>query len=400
MTAATATAGMTKAAARIFREQWIVTIALTPLSLLLFGQVSVIGFLANLVAIPWVTLVVTPLAMTGLWGLAAGAVQVLAIGLEWLARLPFATVSVAAPPLWAGVAGVLGGLLLAMRWPVSLRLLGLPLLLPVLFWQPVRPAPGDFELVAADIGQGNAVIVRTATRTLVYDAGPRYSRESDAGDRVLVPLLRQSGEEVATLVLSHRDSDHSGGAAAVLTAHPRAELVSSIAGDHELQALRSTRRCEAGQSWQWDGVTFDIVHPAAADYASAKKPNAVSCVLKVANGRATALLAGDIEQAQEAALIARSHVRADFLLVPHHGSKTSSSEAFLDAVQPGMAVVQAGYRNRFGHPAAPVAARYRERGIAWVESAKCGAATWRSQAPREVACHRLAQPRYWYHRAP
>ncbi len=238
-----------RAAARVgamLREQWVVTVALTPLTLLLFGQVSVVGLLANALAIPWVTLVITPLAMAGvalapLWQLAAWAVRALEVYLHWLAAFPFATVSMPAPPLWAGAAGVLGGLLLAMRLPWQARLLGLPLLVPVLLWQPARPDAAQFELLAADIGQGNAVIVRTATHTLVYDSGPRYSPESDAGHRVLVPLLRALDERVDTLMLSHRDSDHTGGAAAVLAMQPQAALLSSIEDGHELQALRPSQ---------------------------------------------------------------------------------------------------------------------------------------------------------------
>jgi len=392
------------------REQWMVTLALTPLTLLLFGQASVVGLAANALAIPWVTLVITPLALAGvalspLWTLAGGAVQLLQVYLQWLAALPFATVSVAAAPMWAGAAGVLGGLLLALRLPWHARALGLPLLLPVLLWQAVRPPPGQFELLAADVGQGNAVIVRTAAHTLVYDSGPRYSPESDAGHRVLVPLLRALDDRVDILVLSHSDTDHTGGAAAVLAMQPQAELLSSLEANHELQALRASRRCAAGQRWQWDGVDFEMLHPAGSDYDVVQKPNAMTCVLRISNGRRTALLAGDIEQAQEARLaadVARdepvqsgaadpqgasgsgSLLRADILLVPHHGSKTSSSEGFLEAVQPSVALVQAGYRNRFGHPAAPVLERYRRRGIAVIDSPHCGAALWR----RPVALRR------------
>ena len=223
--------------------------------------------------------------------------------------------------------------------------------------------PAQFELLAADIGQGNAVIVRTATHTLVYDSGPRYSPESDAGHRVLVPLLRALDERVDTLMLSHRDSDHTGGAAAVLAMQPQAALLSSIEDGHELQALRPSQRCAAGQRWQWDGVDFEVLHPSADDYQAANKSNAMSCVLRISNGAHTVLLAGDIEQAQEARLAQQgAALKADLLLVPHHGSKTSSSDAFLDAVRPSLAVVQAGYRNRFGHPAAPVLERYRAQG--------------------------------------
>lgn len=403
-----APAGIGARLLRMLREQWVVTLALTPLTLLLFQQVSAVGLLANAIAIPWVTLVVTPLAMLGvivppLWHLAAESVQALLAVLGWLAALPFASFSMPAPPLWTAVAGVAGGALLAMRLPGSVRVLGLPLLLPALLWQAPRPAAGEFELLAADIGQGNAVLVRTASHSLLYDAGPRYSPESDAGQRVLVPLLRAFGERLDLVVLSHRDSDHTGGAAAVLATQPQASLLSSIEDGHPLQAVRPARRCEAGQRWRWDGVDFELLHPQGDDYASfvPAKPNAISCVLRIGNGRATVLLAGDIERLQEAALVARTpDLRADLLLVPHHGSKTSSSALLLDAVQPRFALVQAGYRNRFGHPAEEVVARYRERGIALAESSRCGAATWSSSTPSELGCERSRGRRYWHHVPP
>ncbi len=388
-------------------EQWIITLTLAPLTLLLFGQVSLVGLLANMLAIPWVTLVITPLAMLGvvaapLWEWASWAIGLLTTGLQVMAALPFATLSVAQAPLWAGVAGVFGGLLLAMRWPLSLRLQGLPLILPVLLWQAPRPGVGEFELLATDIGQGNAVLVRTAGHTLVYDTGPRFSRESDAGHRVLVPLLRALGERVDTVVLSHRDNDHTGGAQAVLAMQPQAVLISSIESEHELQAQRAVTRCLAGQGWQWDGVEFELLHPRAEDYVPSHKPNSVSCVLRIRNATQAVLLAGDIEADQEASLVQRgaAMLKADVLLVPHHGSKTSSSAEFLDAVAPRFALVQSGYRNRFGHPAPAVLARYAARSIQVVDSPHCGAATWRSTQPNAVQCQRETHRRYWHHLVP
>ncbi len=389
------------------REQWIVTLALTPLSLLLFNQVSLVGLLANAVAIPWVTLVVTPLAMAGVfwapvWDLAARGVGVLAVFLQWLAAWPVASISVAAAPLWCAIAGVAGGVLLAVRLPWHWRALGVPLMLPVLLWQPLRPLEGQFEILGADIGQGNALLVRTAGHSLVYDTGPRFSGESDAGNRVLVPLLRALGERVDVLMLSHRDLDHIGGAPAVLAMQPQAQLISSIEDSHELQSLRKSTRCLAGQHWRWDGVEFETLHPLPADYTAAAKSNAMSCVLRISNGAQTALLAGDLEAPQELRLAddpqARNKLAANFLLMPHHGSKTSSSAIFLDAVKPQFALAQAGYRNRFGHPVASVLERYRERGIQVVKSPSCGAAIWRSAQPGDVLCQRQAEARYWHHR--
>ncbi|MDR1967334.1 MAG: DNA internalization-related competence protein ComEC/Rec2 [Burkholderiaceae bacterium] len=387
---------------QLLHEQGVVTLALTPLTLLLFGQASVVGLLANLVAIPWVTLVVTPLAFGGvlwstLWRVAAWAMAPLSALLQALAALPFASVSVPAAPLALSLAAVVGGFLLALSWPWKLRLTGLPMVAALLLWQPARPLPGAFDLLAVDVGQGSAVLLRTAGHTLLYDAGPRYSLESDAGDRVLVPLLHALGERVDVLLLSHRDNDHSGGAVSVLAAQPEAALRSSF----DLAGHPFTR-CEAGQSWQWDGVTFELLHPAADYYASARSTNAVSCVLHVRAGDgASVLLTGDIEAAQEAMLARTSpaDLRADVLLAPHHGSRSSSSAALLDAVRPRLTLIQSGYRNRYGHPAPEVVARYVQRGIPLTASPACGAMHWRSDDPGEVRCERDLARHYWQHQA-
>jgi competence protein ComEC len=390
---------------RLLHEQMVVTLALTPLSLLLFGQASIVGLLANLVAIPWVTLLITPLALLGvlwpvLWTVAAWALIPLIQLLQILAAWPWASVTLPAEPLVLGLAAVAGGLLLALRWPWPLRLAGLPLLLAYALWQPVRPAQGQFELLAADVGQGSAVLVRTANHTLLYDTGPRYSQDSNAGQRVLTPLLRALGERVDTLVLSHRDNDHTGGAAAVLAMQPMAALLSSFEAEDMLPIARTRQRCQAGQRWQWDGVDFELLHPQAADYASVRKTNPLSCVLRVrAHSGAGALLTGDIEAAQEAEL-ARADpaaLRADVLLAPHHGSRSSSSVALLETVQPRLALIQSGYRNRFGHPAQEVVARYRARGIRLADSPACGAMHWRSNQPAKVRCQRELARRYWWH---
>lgn len=401
--------GLRAALAGHLRAQAVATLGLAPLSLVFFQQLSLVGVLANLVAIPLVTLLITPLALLGMllpgvWSVAAWGVQGLVWGLGWLAQVPLAVWNVPAAPWWLVVVGVLGAVLAVLPVPWALRWLAVPLVLPLL-WPPLaRPAPGRFEVLAADVGQGTAVLLRTRAHLLVYDTGPQYSRESDAAQRVLLPLLRARGEgRVDLLLLSHRDTDHVGGAASLLAAHPVAALSSSLAADHPLltQAARGLPHtpCRAGQRWAWDGVQFDVLHPADDDVAFADKPNAVSCVLRVTDalGRSL-LLTGDIEAAQEAALLRRTGaaLASTMLVVPHHGSRTSSTAAFLDAVTPQVAVVQAGYRSRFGHPAADVLARYAERGITVVRTDSCGAWLWHDGAQ---ACTRDVRRRYW-HAAP
>jgi len=400
----------------LLRTQLTATAGLTPLTLVFFQQVSVVGFIANLVAIPLVTLLVTPLALAGLllpplWTVAAWAVQGLTALLEGLAGWPLAVWNAAAAPPWAVACGLLGGALLVMPLPWRLRCLGIPLMLPLLAPYVERPPQGRFETVVVDVGQGTAVLVRTAGHLLVYDAGPQYTPEADAGQRVLLPLLRARGERaVDLLVLSHRDLDHVGGAASLMKSLPVRQMSSSLEAFHPLRALLPAhQRCDAGQRWAWDGVQFEMLHPLPADHPPPQtlpaRPNALSCVLRVtdAAGRSL-LLTGDIEAAQEAALVARAArepaatpgatLQSEVLLVPHHGSRTSSTPAFLDAVAPQVALVQAAYRSRFGHPAPDVVARYEERRIEVVRTDRCGAWSWRSDQA-QGRCERQERPRYW-----
>ncbi|MFN9766492.1 MAG: DNA internalization-related competence protein ComEC/Rec2 [Pseudomonadota bacterium] len=402
--AAGAAARLGAAVAGGLRTQAVATVGLAPLSLLFFQQLSLVGFAANLIAIPLVTLVVTPLALAGvllapLWSLAAAVLAALRAVLELLALPSLAVWHAAAATPAAAACGLLGGVLAVLPLPWRLRLLSLPLLLPLALPPVERPPPGRFELVAADIGQGTAVLVRTASRLLLYDTGPRYGADTDAGQRVLLPLLRARGERALDLlVLSHGDTDHVGGAATLLAALPVRRMASSLDEGHPLRAGGVPHeRCLAGGRWQWDGVDFAWLHPTPADFAPGARPNALSCVLRVSVPGRSVLLTGDIEAPQEGALRAREgpSLAADVLLVPHHGSLTSSTAGFLDAVAPQVALVQAGYRSRYGHPAAAVLRRHAERGIAVVRSDRCGAFTL--GADGSTRCERGAARRYWHH---
>jgi competence protein ComEC len=388
-----------------WHAQWVATVGLAPLSLLLFQQISLVGFVANLLAIPLVTLLITPLALMGaalpfLWDAAAWSVSVLSDMLRWLRVQPMAVWHAPVAPLWAQASGLLAGLLLVMPLPWRVRALALPLVVPFLW--PVKSVPeaGRFEVLAVDVGQGSAVLVRTRRHLLLYDAGPAYAFDSNAGQRVLLPLLRARGEtQIDLMMLSHRDSDHVGGAVSLLQDLPVRSLSSSFAPEQPLLSAGVPHtRCEAGQQWTWDGVRFEVLHPMGARYKLAHRPNTVSCVLRVsgaADGRQSLLLTGDLEAAQEQALVAQlgAGLHSQVLVAPHHGSKTSSSGEFLDTVAPQTAVFQAGYQNRFGHPAASVMARYRDRHIEIVTTPDCGAWWWDGV---NSSCEREHRRRYWH----
>jgi competence protein ComEC len=392
------------------RTQLVATFGLAPLTLVLFQQVSLVGLLANVVAVPLVTLLITPVALLGavvspLWALAGWLVQGLGEALSLLAQAPWAVLAVAAAPGWAQGLGLLAGALLVLPLPPRVRALAVPLALPMLWPAPERPPAGRFDVVAADVGQGSAVLVRTRNHALLYDSGARYSTVSDAGQRVLLPLLRGQGvRRLDAMVLSHGDSDHIGGAASVLAVVPATRIFSSLPDGHELRAPRAAAqdsRCIAGQQWQWDGVRFEMLHPVAVHDAAQRPANDRSCVLAISDQRgARLLLAGDIPVAVERELVARAGpaLASDVLLAPHHGSRTSSGDELLDAVRPRLTVVQAGWRNRFGHPAAEVLARLQARGIAVVRTDQCGAWSWRSSAGNG-RCHRALMRRYWHDQA-
>ncbi len=375
--------------------QWAATVASLPVLLLVFQQFSLVSPFANAVAIPFITFVVTPLTLLAalvpwwpLLELAHGLLALLMAGLEWAAQWP--VWQVAAPPLWAGIAAALGAVLLLLPGGIGGRGAGAVLLLPALLWSGERPPDGEAWVDVLDVGQGLAAVVRTRQHTLLYDTGPLYSAESDAGQRVIVPYLRALGvNRLDALMLTHRDADHSGGLASVRAAMPVGSMLSSLP---ELRA----EECVAGQNWEWDGVRFSVLHPVAADYRAGGKANHLSCVLKIEAGGRSMLFTSDIEARDEAALLARDRpaLAADIALVPHHGSRTSSTPDFLDAVGAREAIIPVGYRNRFGHPKDDVVARHADTshkiwrtdrdGAVRVKLGEKGMATqgWRNLSPR------------------
>jgi competence protein ComEC len=314
--------------------------------------------------------------------------------LGWLAVWP--VWQQPAPPLWAVLLALAGVAWLLLPRGFPARWLGLCLLTPVFVVQPARPLAGEAWIDVLDVGQGLAVLVRTAKHSLLYDTGPSYGSEANAGQRIVTPFLRAIGvARLDTLVVSHRDQDHAGGLAAVRAHGPIARFLTSMPGI-------DAEPCAAGQSWEWDGVRFVILHPLEHDYSvKAKKSNNMSCVLRIWNKSGGVLLTGDIESADERALIARAsepsqQLRSDVLIAPHHGGRSSSSPPFVAAVAPGDAVFSAGYRNRFGHPRPEVLERYaasrhwrtdRDGDVRLVLGEGVKVSAWRSE-----------RPRYWQHR--
>ncbi len=395
--------------------QWVVTLGLTPLTLMLFAQMSLIAPVANAVAIPVVTIAVVPLALLGIFipidllFVAAHAVLApLLHGMEWLAQLPDAAWQQHAPPTWAVAAGLVGIALLLAPRGVPGRAWGWVWLLPVFLARPPLLPEGAFRMTVLDVGQGLAAVIETRRYTLVYDAGPRFTETADAGNRIVAPFLRTAGlPRIDGLMISHQDLDHSGGARSLVQGVPVGWFASSLFAEHDLITALDDRvpaiGCYAGQHWTWDAVRFTVLHPTAAEYADAKaKTNDRSCVLRVDSAHGSALLTGDIEAITELRLVGRAaaELRAEVLLVPHHGSRTSSIPAFVRAVAPAYAVITNGYRNRFGHPRAEIVARYRAVDAQVLRTDLDGAIvfTFAAGVPVAPVASRRKAIRYWHDR--
>ncbi len=386
--------------------QLVMTVALLPLTLWFFGQASLVGALSNLIAVPVVSFMIVPCALFGM--LLLGVCPPLAAPVLWLAaRIAHAQwwlleqmatwpgahwylPAVQAPAL---LLAVLGALWLFLPRGVPLRWLGLLLFLPLL-WPPLpRPAEGAFQVWVLDVGQGLSVLLRTRDHVLVYDAGARYPSGFDLGEAVVLPSVHALGiGRLDMLMISHGDNDHAGGAEAVADAFPQARR---YAGEPSRMRV-PMQQCVAGQAWQWDGVRFRVLGPAPG---AGDRDNDSSCVLLVEGRGGRLLLTGDISSKMEPqAAAALGPGPPPVMLVPHHGSKTSSSAAFIAAVRPRLAVVSAGWRNRFGHPKPEVLARYAEAHVPVSDTARQGAIPLDFPAdapPRREPGWRQRQARYW-----
>ncbi len=392
------------------RIQWVISLGLAPVTLFFFQQVSLVSPLANLIAVPVVSLVIVPGCLIGailvtlspasghdLLAALESLLQQLMLLLAWLADGSLAQWSHSVISLPALLFAGLGMVLLLAPQAVPGRWLGLVLLVPLIFNRPPRPAPGDLWLTLLDVGQGLSAVVQTSNHLMVFDTGAGYSDDFDMGRAVIIPYLRAKGiDHIDRLILSHSDNDHIGGSASLQASLTIGSILTSR--PEEVPWLK-TSRCEAGQHWEWDGVQFDILSPSRPFF---RGRNDNSCLIKVTSTGGAVLLTGDIEHAAEQRATERygMQLKSDIMIVPHHGSNTSSTGNFIAAVQPKYAFIPAGYRNRFGFPTAKVVARYGAIGTELLSTAESGAVEVKLKAGKgvdvEPHSYRRSHRRYYH----
>jgi competence protein ComEC len=395
--------------------QWAMSIGLIPMLLALFGQISLISPIANAFAIPMVSLVVVPLTLLGaalpfevpLW-LAHIAMDIIMVILEWLNALPVAVWTQHAPPAWSIVIGMLGVLWMLAPAGFPGRALAPLLMLPMFINKPEMPEPDTLKAIVFDVGQGLSVAAITRQHALLYDTGPDFANEADSGNRILIPVLRSLGvRELDGIVISHDDIDHTGGTASVIQGMPvgwlaTSEPISKLSTVPELQDKFTieSRPCRDGIHWNWDGVEFEILHPGPPPDKTRQHDNELSCVLRISIGDQHILLAGDIEKHSEQRLLNLhpDQLPASLLVVPHHGSASSSDAALIAAILPDYAVFTTGYRNRFGHPKPDIVQRYLDSGATLLRSDQDGAILIdMSRDGLKLERYRQTHRHYWTH---
>ncbi|MDX1480953.1 MAG: DNA internalization-related competence protein ComEC/Rec2 [Woeseiaceae bacterium] len=389
------------------RAQLALFFGLAPLVATFFGRVSWVAPPVNLLAVPLFGLVALPAALLGaalpgtpgdvLLTLAWYALRSLLRIIDVGAGLPFADHLLPSFGMLLTIAAVAVTLFLILPkgWPG--RAVALVALLT--FACPPRPSPpfGCADVDVLDVGQGLAVLLRTRERALLYDAGPSFRSGGDTGQLVVAPYLDYLGiDSLDVIVVSHADSDHAGGVASIARRYSVSAWLHGEPPDAASDGPHPEFACRTGVVWTWDGVTFRFLHPPAG---TGLDGNDASCVLEVGAGGYRALLTGDIEATIERRLIAHRSVRAvDLLVVPHHGSRTSSSQTFVDVTGPSFAVVSAGYGNRWNMPHAEVVDRWNASGATLRSTAASGAIGYRlcaSGGVTERMRHRADARRLW-----
>ncbi len=388
--------------ADLCKINWATSLGLAPLLLIFFQQVSLISPIANLLAVPTIGFALTPVCLVGalLLGIIPPVGELILHGsefmlgciwwvLERLSALPWSQWQHASPPAWTLPLALLGSALLLAPKGIPSRWLGLVMLIPALTHVPRPPETGHFRLTLLDVGQALAGVVQTKQHNLVFDTGAKLGKNFDTGEAVVGPFLRQQGmNAIDVLVVSHGDNDHIGGADSLLQDFAVGQIYSSV--PDKLPA--PVEPCRNGLSWEWDGVRFDLLSP----FGTLGNENDNSCVLRVSSPFGSVLFTGDIEKNAEAKLVEHygENLQTDILIAPHHGSKTSSSKAFLDAVKPAYVLIPIGYLNRWNFPHPDVMKRYQSMNATVLDSAHSGSITVEPSVSLPES-YRQIHGRYW-----
>ena len=396
----------------LIKIQFILTLGLLPLTLLFFQQASLVSPLANFFAVPWISFLVVPITLIGslflfisetLGNLVIEVAQFLLeifwTVLEFLHDLPFASWHHAVPG-WVMIPSAIGILLLLAPKGWLGKTLSIALLSPLVFAQQAAIPENDLKITILDVGQGLAVVLEIGEKVLVYDTGPKFSSNFNAGEAVVVPYLRQRGiDEIDTLIVSHGDKDHAGGLHGILSNINVEHLISSNIEEYKHAQLSF---CEAGMQWQWKQVYFQFLHPSAnRDERRKLSSNNSSCVLLVRHPAGSVLLTGDIEKQIERQLLKKQAdlLDVEVLIAPHHGSNSSSTRAFIHATSPDYVVFATGYRNPYGFPDEKVVSRYKETGSDLVNTASRGMITFNISDKNGLQLqpgYREVRQRFWH----
>ncbi|HIG79276.1 MAG TPA: DNA internalization-related competence protein ComEC/Rec2, partial [Cycloclasticus sp.] len=393
---------------QLLQIQCWVAIGLMPLGLYFFQQVSLVAPVANMLAVPFVSVLVVPLLLfallMSLFSQFLGVKALLWVDslidlmwgvLERLSNLEFAFLAIPSASILSCLIAMLGVVLLLLPKGLMPKPIACGLFIPLLF--PMQSGvlkDAEFNLLLLDVGQGLSAVIQTANHTLVFDTGASYSEKSNLASNVILPYLRgEHIRQVDTLVISHGDNDHAGGATTLLANVDVKNISSSVP---ELFPQVKATRCQEDTRWIWDGVAFEFLSPSRFGLF---KGNNASCVLMVSSLNGRVLLPGDIERSAERSLLQykAEQLKADVIVAPHHGSKTSSSERFIAAVDPDYVLFPVGYRNRFGFPKEQIVSRYSKRGVTSFNTANHGALSVKFLTNQriEVESYRQAHSKFW-----
>lgn len=387
------------------RLQWRISLALIPLLVFLFQQASLVSPFSNLIAIPVVSFLVVPFTLLAttvssflpdiaslLYFVADSILSLLWWFLDFLATSSISQWYAAKPSIWTLVLANLGFVILLSPkgWPG--KYLALFLIIPLIWPKSTPVKENEVEITLLDVGQGLAAVVKTQHHVLLFDTGPKFSQNFDTGAAVIIPFLRQKSiKKLDMVIVSHKDNDHRGGLNSIQKALNIHQLISSY---HE----KGSKACKTGQYWQWDGVLFEVLNP--DEDIKYKKRNNASCVLRISSGSHSLLLSADIEKRTEKRLVKayREKLKSTYLIAPHHGSKTSSSQVFISAVKPEYVFIPVGYRNRYRMPHVTVVKRYQKQNIPIIKTYQSGAITIRfgqKNSTKIPEQYRKDHQKYW-----